>query len=157
MAYQASAHVERGWINSSDRLHGGRVLVRNGRGNLLFSWECFFIFHSGWLLGHLYGDLYLQQTHFPPHPELNGVVGGVREVVWEVVWPWWDLSLFSSCSADQEDGGGAGFNVILGQGPWRLGKGWCLAEWERPRICWILEGWVAAGWPVQVSWAAELA
>ncbi len=47
MACQASARVARGWINSSGRLHGGRALVRDGRGKLLFFWECLcFIFST---------------------------------------------------------------------------------------------------------------
>ncbi len=47
MACQASARVARGWINSSGQLHGGRALVRDGRGKLLFFWECLcFIFST---------------------------------------------------------------------------------------------------------------
>ncbi len=47
MACQASARVARGWINSSGRLHGGRALVRDGRGKLLSFWECLcFIFST---------------------------------------------------------------------------------------------------------------
>ncbi len=39
--------VARGWINSSGRLHGGRALVRDGRGKLLSFWECLcFIFST---------------------------------------------------------------------------------------------------------------
>ncbi len=55
---QASARVARGWINSSGRLHGGRALVRDGRGKLLSFRECLFYFfhcHSGRLHGRLYG------------------------------------------------------------------------------------------------------
>ncbi len=45
MTFQASACVARGWINSSDWLHGGRALVRDGRGNVLSFWKCLcFIF-----------------------------------------------------------------------------------------------------------------
>ncbi len=47
MACQASARVARGWINSSGRLHGGRALVRDGRGKLLSFRECLcFIFST---------------------------------------------------------------------------------------------------------------
>ncbi len=78
--------------------------------------------------------LYLQQTQFPLHPEKNGVkIGFLREAVWWAVRPWRDSTL--SCPADQEDAGGAGSNAILGRGPWRFGKGWRLAERERPRVC----------------------
>ncbi len=54
----------------------------------------------------LVGALYLQQTHFPLHPEMNGVKRGLREAVWWAVWPWQDLVLSSSCPADQEVAGG---------------------------------------------------
>ncbi len=50
------------------------------------------------------------------------------------VQPGRDLAPSSSCPADQEDAGGAGSNTILGRGPWRLGKGWRLAERECPRV-----------------------
>ncbi len=80
--------------------------------------------------------LYLQQTQFPLHPEKNGVKRVfLREAVWWAVRPLWDSTLSSSCPADQEDAGGAGSNAILGRGPWRFGKGWRLAERERPRVC----------------------
>ncbi len=82
---------------------------------------------------------YLQQTHFPLHLGLNGVIGGLREAVWGVVQLGRDLAPSSSCPADQEDAGGAGSNAILGRGPWRLGKGWRLAERERPRVCYHIQ------------------
>ncbi len=85
--------------------------------------------------------LYLQQTQFPLHPEENGVKKVfLREAVWWAVRPWRDLALSSSCPADQEDAGGAGSNTILGRGPWHFGKGWRLAERERPHVCLVLAG-----------------
>ncbi len=85
--------------------------------------------------------LYLQQTHLPP--QLSS-----RETLWGVVWPWRDLVPSSSCSADQEDARGAGSNTILGRGPWRLAKGWRLAERDRPAasatvVLHGLDGWAA--------------
>ncbi len=119
MACQASARMARGWINSSDRLHGGRALVRDGRGNLLSFWEClcfsFSTITEDGCLGVCTG-LDLQQTQFPLHPEMNGVRRGfLREAVWWAVRPWRDLALSSTCPADQEDAGGAGSNTILGR------------------------------------------
>ncbi len=66
MACQTSALVARGWISSSDWLHGGRALVRNGRGNLLSFWKCLcFIFptiKAGGCLGAWTGPEFATNT-----------------------------------------------------------------------------------------------
>ncbi len=158
MACQASARVARGWINSSGRLHGGRALVRDGRGKLLFLRMFVFYFfhcHSGRLHGRLYGPVATNTIPSAPGRE-RGEKRFLREAFWWAVRPWRDSTLSSSCPADQEDAGGAGSNAILGRGPWRFGKGWRLAERERPRVCWV---WQAEGRKrqVQASRAAESA
>ncbi len=44
-------------------------------------------------------------------------------------------TLSSSCPADQEDAEAQGPTLSWVGGPWRFGKGWRLAERERPRVC----------------------
>ncbi len=147
----------RGWINSSGRLHGGRALVRDGRGKLLsFENVCVLFFPLSqrtvaWALvrpcSNKHNSLCTRKR--------TGWKEVLREAFWWAVRPWRDSTL-SSCPADQEDAGGAGSNAILGRGPWRFGKGWRLAERERPRVCWV---WQTEGrkWQVQASRAAESA
>ncbi len=147
MACQASARVARGWINSSGRLHGGRALVRDGRGKLLSFRECLcFIFSTvtaDGCMGACTGPVATNTIPSAPGRERGekrflkrGLLvggpgrGGTR------------LSP-SSCPADQEDAGGAGSNAILGRGPDASERGWRLAERERPRVCWVLADWGA--------------
>ncbi len=79
MACQASAHVARGWINSSDRLHGGQG-TREGQKRKSALFLRMFVFYFSTITADgclaLVRALYLQQTQFPLHLEMNGVRRG---------------------------------------------------------------------------------
>ncbi len=152
MACQASARVARGWIYSSGRLHGGRALVRDGRGKLLSFWECLcFIFST------IPADSCMVACTDPvatdtipsaPRRErgakrflMRGLLVGGPAVAGL------DPLLFLSCRSGVRRGHRV--QHYLGSGPWRFGGGWRLAERERPRGCWVgaVLGrlWAAAG------------